>query len=150
MATWTDIPDSSLEPGKPARSIDALALRDNPIAIAEGDPNAPKIVTAAMAPNSINADRLANGTITGDKFNASSIQSWLGARPLGSVGSTVLARCSPASYGPGATVSGSQLRAANALGESSGSPFSGTWRCMGYAPNTVPEAASTTLWLRIA
>lgn len=35
MATWTDITDAALEPGKPARSVDALALRDNPIAIAE-------------------------------------------------------------------------------------------------------------------
>lgn len=29
MATWTDIPDANLEPGAPARSVDALALRDN-------------------------------------------------------------------------------------------------------------------------
>ena len=29
MATWTDITDAALEPGKPARSVDALALRDN-------------------------------------------------------------------------------------------------------------------------
>lgn len=29
MATWTDIPDEVLEPGKPIRSVDALALRDN-------------------------------------------------------------------------------------------------------------------------
>lgn len=43
MATWTTIPDSVLEPGKPARSVDALALRDNAIAIAEGAPGAPRI-----------------------------------------------------------------------------------------------------------
>lgn len=43
MATWTNIPDSVLEPGKPARSVDALALRDNPIAIAEGAAGAPKV-----------------------------------------------------------------------------------------------------------
>ena len=42
MATWTTIPDSSLEPGKPIRSIDALALRDNPVAISEGATNAPR------------------------------------------------------------------------------------------------------------
>jgi hypothetical protein len=34
MATWTTIPDTALEPGKPARSVDALALRDNDIYIA--------------------------------------------------------------------------------------------------------------------
>lgn len=44
MATWTTIPDSSLEPGKPIRSIDALALRDNPVAIAEHDIGAPYLV----------------------------------------------------------------------------------------------------------
>ena len=41
MATWTNISDTVLEPGKPARSIDALALRDNPIAIAERAAGAP-------------------------------------------------------------------------------------------------------------
>ncbi|MBK1780554.1 hypothetical protein JHL22_04930 [Advenella sp. WQ 585] len=46
MATWTNIPDSVLEVGKPARSVDALALRDNPKAIAEGDSAAPRIQTA--------------------------------------------------------------------------------------------------------
>jgi len=43
MATWTSIADARLEPDKPARSIDALALRDNPIAIAENAANAPKV-----------------------------------------------------------------------------------------------------------
>lgn len=38
---WTDIPDASLEPGKPARSVDALALRDNPVAITERATGAP-------------------------------------------------------------------------------------------------------------
>jgi hypothetical protein len=48
MATWTEIDDSRLEPGKPIRSVDGLALRDNPVAIAEGAENAPRIYTAAM------------------------------------------------------------------------------------------------------
>ena len=43
MATWTTIADARLEPDKPARSIDAIALRDNPVAIAENAPNAPKV-----------------------------------------------------------------------------------------------------------
>lgn len=43
MTSWTTIADNRLEPGKPARSIDAIALRDNPIAIAENAPNAPKV-----------------------------------------------------------------------------------------------------------
>lgn len=44
MADWTTIPDSSIEPGKPIRSIDGLALRDNPIAISEGAAGAPRII----------------------------------------------------------------------------------------------------------
>ena len=44
MATWTNIPDSSVEPGKPIRSIDTLALRDNPVAIAGHDTGAPYLV----------------------------------------------------------------------------------------------------------
>lgn len=47
MADWTTIPDSSIEPGKPIRSIDGLALRDNPIAISEGALGAPRIVGKA-------------------------------------------------------------------------------------------------------
>ena len=43
MTSWTTIADNRLEPGKPARSIDAIALRDNPVAIAENAPNAPKV-----------------------------------------------------------------------------------------------------------
>ena len=31
MAEWTTIPDDVLEPGKPIRSVDAIALRDNPV-----------------------------------------------------------------------------------------------------------------------
>jgi hypothetical protein len=47
MATWTTLPDASLEPGKPIRSIDGLALRDNPVAITEGASGAPRIVGLA-------------------------------------------------------------------------------------------------------
>lgn len=43
MADWTNIADATLEPGKPIRAIDARALRENPIAIAEGAPGAPRI-----------------------------------------------------------------------------------------------------------
>jgi hypothetical protein len=41
VTTWTDIPDGNLEVGKPTRSIDGLALRDNVNALAEGAPGAP-------------------------------------------------------------------------------------------------------------
>lgn len=48
MTTWTTIPNANLDPDAPARSVDALALRDNPIAIAEGATGAPKVRTAAL------------------------------------------------------------------------------------------------------
>jgi len=48
MTTFTTIPNSSLEPGKPIRSIDGLALRDNPIAMFEGDAAAPRFVGKAV------------------------------------------------------------------------------------------------------
>ena len=48
MVDFTTIPDSNIEPGKPIRSIDGLALRDNPIAIAGGAAGAPRIQMDAL------------------------------------------------------------------------------------------------------
>lgn len=48
MAVWTPIPDSALEPDSPARSVDAIALRENPKAIAEGASGAPRILHPAL------------------------------------------------------------------------------------------------------
>jgi len=48
MTTFTTIPNSSLEPGKPIRSIDGLALRDNPLAMFEGDSSAPRLFGKAI------------------------------------------------------------------------------------------------------
>jgi hypothetical protein len=52
MTTWTSIPDTNLEVGKPTRSIDGLALRDNVLAAAEGASGAPEPVakTGAIMP----------------------------------------------------------------------------------------------------
>ena len=144
MATWTTIPDTSLEPGKPIRSIDALALRDNPVAISEGASGAPKI----------------------DPINA---MAHLGA--AGAIGTYTFARSSTASdVAFGSTRAGSALlptSAANGASSStdgvnafsliSGSALSGTWRCMGTYDHSAPMAGSVTgsvtgatLWLRIA
>lgn len=57
MTTFTTIPNASLEPGKPIRSIDGLALRDNPVAIAEGASGAPRIADAALGSIVTNAGR---------------------------------------------------------------------------------------------
>jgi len=147
MADWTTLPDSSLEPGKPMRSIDGLALRDNPIAIAEGAAGAPKVLAAGLA--------------TGDNE-----RDWVLARTagasVGAVGSyaflnrlTVAAVNPVPSITPGQTLSGSSLRYADADNNQSGTSLAGTWRCMGFSLATFDGLTSNTsfrptLWLRIS
>lgn len=48
MADWTTITDSQVDPNAPVTSELMSALRDNPVAIAEGASGAPKITTAAL------------------------------------------------------------------------------------------------------
>jgi len=50
MATpdWTDVPDTSLEPGDPIRSIDIIAIKDHAEAMAGGATGAPKIKLMAL------------------------------------------------------------------------------------------------------
>lgn len=62
MANWTDIPDANLAPGAPARSADAIALRDNITAQAEGAAGAPKTQTAAIQNESITVEKMARYT----------------------------------------------------------------------------------------
>lgn len=57
MSSWTDITDNALEPGKPIRSIDAFALRNNPIAIAGGAAGAPRILDAALSTDATTAGK---------------------------------------------------------------------------------------------
>lgn len=42
MTVYIEITDASLDPNQPVTSAKMKALRDNPLAIAEGDPTAPK------------------------------------------------------------------------------------------------------------
>ena len=123
MATWTTLPDASLEPGKPIRSIDGLALRDNPIAISEGAAGAPQIQTAALVSN----ERMTTANVLNATAAASvdGVGTYAFATRPQNTGSTPGNALSP-----GATVAGSVLRFSNsAAGESSA--LSGTWRCMG-------------------
>ena len=87
MATWTTIPDSSLEPGKPIRSIDTLALRDNPVAIAEGAAGAPKVQPEGMlfypTQQGGGSGMLTNKIYIG--WNGSSILGQVDASPQGAI-----------------------------------------------------------------
>lgn len=53
MADYTAIQNDSIEPDAPVLSRIGFALRDNPIAIAEGAPGAPRIQQGAMATGSV-------------------------------------------------------------------------------------------------
>lgn len=141
MATWTAIGDTFLEPGKPVRSVDGLALRDNPIAIAEGAAGAPKVETLGL----IESERMTTDNVLGEIASLSS----------NSVGSFAFLRNdSGSTIYHGATLAGSSLYFVSAAGNPGVSPKqpSGTWRCLGYAaPNNGPNDASrSTLWVRIS
>lgn len=151
MTTYTAIPDASLEPGKPARSVDAILLRDNPIAITEGASGAPKIQAAALDTDSVLAAYGRDVT-------------------AGEIGSFVLGHISGGSgtYDYGSTIAGSSLHAAcfgsvstntyPAATPSSSSFYmiskstglSGTWRCMGVATLNATTDNIISLWVRIA
>lgn len=147
---WTNIPDSVLEPGKPIRSVDGLALRDNPVAIANGDAGAPRIQNAALATDSVTTDKIANFTVTGSKlFNGAQEAQWVGGRiaamGLGAVGMIAFAKAvSGGAASPGTTREGSALRYTNIAGaEDTATALAGTWMCLGYLGN---EGAA---WLRV-
>src|SRR5690625_3840318 len=156
MAQWTNIPTDRIEPGKPIRAIDGLALRDNPIAIAEGASGAPKISEQAFSTNSINGNRLrtnsvpndrlvnktitnakiANNTITGALFNDGSVRSWIGSQSAGAVGTyafvTQAAGISSSTDWNGTVAGSSLLRASvGPGGVSAATALSGAWGMRG-------------------
>ena len=145
MATWTTLPDASLEPGKPIRSIDGLALRDNPVAIAEGASGAPQVQTNAL--------------ITSERMTTSNVLSATAGASAGAVGTySFLRPANATTYTPNQTLAASNLRFSHAMtqdantsgqfivtGDDGGTP-SGTWRLMAQRTNEV----RASLWLRIS
>jgi hypothetical protein len=105
MANWTTLPDAALEPGKPIRSIDGLALRDNPVAIAEGAVGAPQIQTAAL--------------IAGERMNTTNVLNATASGASGAVGTHAMRSAFGTSWAGGSTIAGSTI------GQT------GTWRAMG-------------------
>ena len=165
MATWTEIPQDALNPDSPARAIDAQALRDNPIAIAEGAAGAPKITDAALD--------VGNETETGTSW----VLERISGASAGALGTYAFAWLDSQDTPPafGATVSGGSLRPAGFTQDDGVSTFSnrtrfretdeiygsagtdaptlsGTWRCMGEAIQDSGDDGNYphTLWLRIA
>jgi hypothetical protein len=147
MATWTTIPDSSLEPGKPIRSIDTLALRDNPVAIAEGAPGAPRVASDSAI------------DWGGGGVGETSAVNWVGAKnsllSAGAIGSFAFAVRSTGTglVTFGSTLAGSSLTPTGIASggvTASGGTLTGTWRCLGRSEFFNPQGNTLTLWLRIA
>ena len=138
MATWTTITDTALEPGKPIRSVDGLALRDNVTALAEGAAGAPRIENAAFDAAVLGSEKFQTGTTERD---------WVLARNAGAgagVIGTYAFAWTALSRGFGAIVSGGNLFPSDTVDLDSSS-LPGTWKCMGSA-----SGSSSTLWLRIS
>jgi hypothetical protein len=168
MSTWTTISDTVLEPGKPIRSVDALALRDNPVAIAAGASGAPRIVTNAIQDANVTTAKLA----TNERMTTANVLAATAGASVGAVGSYAFLGIASTfeTTAAGATRAGSNLRYAG-LGLTSGNWGSsastnvqfvgnggtpaGTWRAMGKAgdfvsPGSGSNSAGASLWLRIS
>jgi hypothetical protein len=161
MATWTTLPDASLEPGKPIRSIDGLALRDNPVAITEGAVGAPKIQTNGITDSAVTTAKL----VANEQMTTANVLNATAGASAGGVGTYMMGTVNNnnTSYALGATVAGSVLRPAGVSRQngdinivSAATNQSGTWRVMGQytlGSNLGPVNAalqSTSLWLRIS
>lgn len=158
---YTIIDDWHLEPDAPVRSVDALALRDNPLAIAQADEadTTPQVYTAGIADGAVTAVKIPDGEITYIKLGA-----WYST--LGAVGTyAFLGSSNQTAVNPGNTKAGAQLKYAGVL---SGASFAnnnpaasvvhsggattpaGTWQCMGRDGSAGTPYYGATLWLRIA
>jgi hypothetical protein len=139
---WTNIDDTFLEPGKPLRSADLIALRDNAVAIAQGLSGAPKVTNNAFDNLTIGAEKLKTSTTERDWVLARAASSALAA-----VGTYTLLVNFPAGVtAPGAVQAGGNLRYSDSAGNYLNTALAGSWRCMGNAPLN----GSVTVWLRIA
>ena len=168
MSTWTTIPDDVLEPGKPIRSVYAIVLRDNPIAIAAGAAGAPRVQTAAINDLAVTNAKIANASVTSNKLaTGNDERDWVLNRTagasVGAVGTYAFLQDitdSNTNVSAGSTVAGSSLRYAGPYFDSiqdkwivfgSGTP-AGTWRLLGWGQRVGGVAAQryASLFLRIS
>lgn len=137
MASYTPLPVSAVDDPLTAELVNAL--RENPLAIAEGAGGAPRIEDAALS-----------GSVTGAGIN------WVSARVVNNawngVGQTVMAvqLGGTAEVSWGSVVSGGGLYPSSTQGSTpSTTTLPGSWRCQGYIPNIADSNQRTTLWLRV-
>lgn len=137
MTTWTTIPNTAVAAGGRPRGSVITALRDNPVAIAEGATGAPRVAFAATSAGIAGASVGAVGTY--GFFRSPDIAS--GATIAGSS----LGYCGAINA---ISISGNGNLTAGAFGAPSG-----TWRCMGFiqtADSTNVTGQVASLFLRIA
>jgi hypothetical protein len=120
MADWTTITDTQVDPKAPVTSELMTALRDNPLAIAQGTANAPRIAEKIQAAQGLNE---AWATITGldeaggvyvdfyasirtSEFNSGSVQFEISTNGSTFTGTTTLIAV-PVFSGSAATTTGS-------------------------------------------
>jgi hypothetical protein len=137
---WTNISNALVSVGALPFATTIQALRDNPIAIANGDVGAPQIQTAAL--------------IAGERMTTNNVQNAYAGVAASSVGTFAFAldtTTTTRNPGSNSTVGGASLQLSNANGGSSGVlPLTGTWRICGFIPSGGTAVERTTLWLRIA
>jgi|SRR5690625_948845 len=163
MAQWTNIPTDRIEPGKPIRAIDGLALRDNPIAIAEGASGAPRVQTNGIADSAVTTDKIANSNVTAQKLaTGGNENNWVRARTATSTAGAVGTYAFVTRHGSSGTtnwngtIAGSSLRRASVGGTGTtyneSAALSGTWRIMGdrVFATTAGQGTVSTLALRIS
>lgn len=133
MATWTTLPDASLEPGKPIRSIDGLALRDNPVAITEGATGAPRVQDAAL-----------NATVTtaGKEW----VSNRIAAQNHQDIGSMTIAwnTTNNTDVASNGTIAGGSLRCTNSAANTQAGPAN-MFSIVASSGATFPTANTTTL-----
>ena len=149
MADWTNLPNQAVGVGGLPSGTTVTALRDNPVAIAQGAAGAPLIsgaLTKIIAQQEIGAFIFARGPST---------------TAYGSVvaGSSLTYSGALASVSAGTIQSGAALESFSMWAVSSGSP-TGSWVCLGRIQaistarglaSPVPSAATAaTLWQRVA
>ena len=146
MTTYTTITNALVAVGAKPFATTIQALRDNPIAIAEGDATAPSILPA-----------IANKSAAGGVGTYAFARRTTGTADV-SFGSTLAGSdLSPTSA---SAIVGPGLGGTNAATLSAGSALSGTWRCMGTYDHTVTSTVDgssnsqtiggATIWLRIS
>lgn len=134
MTAYLDLPIGVVDQGSPLTQTLIMALRDNPIAMAEGAAGAPRIdgIKAMIHQgnsNGIGTYMLAVGNLsTNTDFDFGDFVSGSNLDPVGIDNSSSVYNTA----------------AISAL------PPLGTWRCMGFANNSTGGIRSVTLYLRVA